>query len=262
MENVAGNEFDPEPFLDDGSSDPCAVAQQQAANMSTIVKQPSVLSKIAEIPVNSHVERGFMVYAKYDKNIVVHSDGKLIGYRTDNTITIGTRDGIDIPVVYTDFEAPVAQVHFHPVTNYAAPSADDIYKIISATTEFAGYAGTIVLGADGSQYALTITNPEQAAEFYSTMAQNLDGKDWNRNSELGKAFDAASAYYEQEVYKNNVNKKNLAYEMAMAAVLQQFNAGVTLHKSDPSRNFKPIMVKTSTPNPDNPEEKTYTQDCL
>ena len=50
--------------------------------------------------------------------------------------------------------------------------------------------------------------------------------------------------------------------MAMSAVLNSFNTGVTLHKKDNNGNFKPIVVKTVIPNPNKPKKKQYVQDCL
>jgi len=50
--------------------------------------------------------------------------------------------------------------------------------------------------------------------------------------------------------------------MAMAAVLNQFNTGITLNKKDASGNFKPIVVNTIVPNPNKPKKKVYPQDCL
>ncbi|MBS1631011.1 MAG: hypothetical protein JST10_00405 [Bacteroidetes bacterium] len=70
----------------------------------------------------------------------------------------------------------------------------------------------------------------------------------------------AKKYFEIK-FKNNLNKTNLSYEMAMAAVLSQYNAGVTLNKKDANGNFNPIVVK-SAPDPKKPKKTIYIQDCL
>jgi len=49
--------------------------------------------------------------------------------------------------------------------------------------------------------------------------------------------------------------------MAMAAVLTQFNVGVTLNKKDTAGNFKPLIVKTSN-DPNRPRRRIYTQECI
>ena len=93
------------------------------------------------------------------------------------------------------------------------------------------------------------------------MNQYLSGSKWNKYSEIGKAFDLAQEYY-KELYKNNANKNNLAYEMAMAVVLNEFNTGVVLHKKDLNGHFQPLIINTTTPNPAKPNKKVYIQDCL
>ena len=51
--------------------------------------------------------------------------------------------------------------------------------------------------------------------------------------------------------------------MAMAAVLSEYNTGIALHKKDPGTgNFKPLVVKTTTPNPNKPNNREYKQECL
>lgn len=89
----------------------------------------------------------------------------------------------------------------------------------------------------------------------------MNGDKWNAASAIGIAFKDAQNYF-LDIYKDSANKRNLAYEMAMAAVLNQFNIGITLSKRDSSGNFKPIVVKKVIPNPNKPKKFTYVQDCL
>ena len=53
--------------------------------------------------------------------------------------------------------------------------------------------------------------------------------------------------------------------MAMAAVLKQYDVGVTLNKKDANGNFKPIVVETGTRTTGPPKKPkivtTYTQTC-
>jgi len=84
----------------------------------------------------------------------------------------------------------------------------------------------------------------------------------NETSNIGKAIKDAKNYFETKIFKSNPNKDNLAYEMAMAAVLNEYNAGLTLDKKDANGNFKPIVVNTTIPNPNKPKKKVYTQNCL
>lgn len=47
----------------------------------------------------------------------------------------------------------------------------------------------------------------------------------------------------------------------MSAILNQYNAGVTLNKKDASGNFKPIVIKTY-PDLRKPKKTIYIQDFL
>ena len=123
------------------------------------------------------------------------------------------------------------------------------------------FEGVFVAAANGSQYAITITDPGRAAAFLNTKNSFLNDEDWNDNSVIGKAFKAAQDYYDK-IYKGNPNKINLAYEMAMAAVIKQFNIGITLSKRDATGNFKPLVVTTIIPDPNKPKKKVYQQDCI
>ncbi len=49
--------------------------------------------------------------------------------------------------------------------------------------------------------------------------------------------------------------------MAMAAVLKEFNVGVTLNKKDASGKFIPIIVNTMT-DPQKPKKKIYVRACI
>ena len=142
------------------------------------------------------------------------------------------------------------------------PSAKDIYGLIQERQQNIYLDGNIIAAANGSQYAITVSDTIQASAFLNTQSQYLTGSKWNETSTIGKAFKDAEDYFKTKVFKSNPNKNNLAYEMAMAAVLKQFNTGVTLHKKDASGNFKPLVVNTTIPDPNKPKKKVYTQDCL
>jgi len=124
------------------------------------------------------------------------------------------------------------------------------------------FEGTFVAAANGSQYAITVTDKNKAAAFLNTRDDFLTGTSWNENSLIGKAYEKAYEYFSEKIYKGNTNKKNLAYEMSMAAVIKQFDMGISLCKKDESGNFKPLVVSTSIPDPNKPKKIVYQQDCI
>ena len=75
------------------------------------------------------------------------------------------------------------------------------------------------------------------------------------------AFDDTKVFF-VNANKKNADKENIAYEMAIAAVMLRFNTGVTLFKQDIDGTFKPIVVKTiKSLNKKGKEVFTYTIDC-
>lgn len=101
--------------------------------------------------------------------------------------------------------------------------------------------------ADGDVYALQVTDTAAARTFYTTKGAylNTTTNGWLDGTDIGSAFNAATQYY-QKLDNNESNVNNLAYEMAMSAMLSSYNTGVTLMKQDKSTgNFQPIMQNVS-----------------
>lgn len=246
-----------EPFLT-----PCEIAQKGAKKMDSLFnvsKADSVLASIPNLQAQIH-ENGFPIYVNYAVNPYnVHDTA--FSYSTGGVQT-GTDSSIIITTVTTNLNDFIASLHTHPSSDYAAQSAKDIYELLQESSQNPHFQGAFVAAANGSQYAITINDPTKANTFLATMAQNLDGAKWKEDSDIGKAFKDASDFYSTKIFKGNPNKLNLAYEMAMAAVLNQYNVGVTLNKKDASGNFKPLVVKTTIPNPNKPNKREYSQDCL
>lgn len=244
--------------------DSCETAHLMAQKMDSLYINGKVDSMLNTMPgwQNLTVEKGYSIFKDCRK---VNGDTVVIRYICNNI-----QSGTDSSLIITDytteysnhFELWAGWLHTHPPKTYPCPSPPDIYNLIEAayTPKF---DGNIIAAANGNKYAITVTNTAAANAFFNTRSQFLNGINWNENSTIGKAFKDAYDYFKDKVYKNNPDKINLAYEKALAVVLNSFNSGITLHKKNPlSGNFKPIVVKTITPNPNKPHKKMYVQDCL
>jgi hypothetical protein len=243
--------------------DPCVTAQNAAKKMDTVYSQSKADSMLATIPnlATETKEKGFAIIKKLRINPYDMTDTTISKYYCYSPISTGTDSNIVISYSTGVLEYTAATLHTHPPKGYAAHSAKDIYDFLEGRIgEETHFLGTFVAAANGSQYALTITNASQASAFLATKSQNLNGAKWNEDSEIGKAFKKAYEYFEDK-YEGNPNQIHLAYEMAMAAVLNQFGTGFTLNKKDAAGNFKPLVVKTS-PDPRKPKKTIYTQECL
>jgi len=252
------------PELDDFSQTPCEIAQNSAKKMDTLFnasKADSVLNTIPNLATETN-EKGFPIYVNFAVNPYNVHDTTFSNNSGD--VQTGTDTSITISSTTTNLKKLAAILHTHPPKGYAAQSAFDIYSLIEETMQNNYYQGAFVAAANGDKYAITITDPTKANAFFNTKAQSLNGTKWNEDSEIGKAYKKAFLHFEAK-YEGNPNSTNLAYEMAMAAVLKQYDAGVTLSKKDTNGNFKPIVVNTTViPRQGlfKPEKTVYTQDCL
>ncbi len=239
---------------------PCEIAQNAAKKLDTLYinsKADSVLSTIPDLPTEP-LEKGFIVFRKVSVNPQNPTDTTFTGYETSQLYT-GTDSSISFHYTPPRLAVEASFFHTHPPKGYAAQSALDIYTLIENSVRCSHLVGDFVAASGGSQYGISITDPSLALTFLRTKPQFLNGVNWNETSEIGEAFDKAKKYFEY-VYKGNPNQNNLVYEMAMSAVLKQFDTGITLTKKDATGKFKPIIIKTS-PDPRKPKRLIYTQEC-
>lgn len=250
---------------------PCDVAQNAAKKMDTLFTKSKIDSMLTILPANwqaDSIEYGFPIYKKYVGDPLQLGQIHITGYypgavHTDNTVGAVTIN-FDIPYL----TAAAGSLHIHPNGGYTAQSALDIYSLIQTHLENDNqnidkqYEGNFVVAFNGSQYAINVTDTIKAAAFYQTKNIFLSGNTWNENSAIGIAFSKARDYFENK-YADNSSRDNLAYEMAMSAVLNQFNSGISFCKKDAATgNFKPIVINTTTPNLNKPNRKVYVQDCI
>ncbi len=250
------------PTLPPPNKTPCDIAHSAAKNMDSVYiksKADSVLATIPNLATDTN-ENGFRIFKTYIITSIDPPQIEITGYVTE-AVTPGTPSGTNFPTSVPSMHISAAKLHTHPPGGRSAPSAKDIYALIEYRVDNSYYEGDFVAAADGNKYAFTVTNFAQASAFLNTQNGYLSGADWGSTSVIGKAFYEALRYF-MNLYKNNSNRSELAYEMSMAAVLKEFNSGVTLHKKDTNGNFKPLIITTTTPNPNKPKKKVYTQDCL
>lgn len=244
--------IDPDEYEDVDTKNPCDEAKRAAEKIKNAYSQQALQEKLPQLTTPSTTEKGIALYerVKVDPhdNTNITSDHHYTG-----NIMPGTDTSITIPITVSDLDAIIATSHYHPASGYSAPSANDIYRVIEAngynTSQFTQgrFQGSFVEAADGSSYALKVTDFNLANTFFGTQSSNLaqNGREWNPESNIGKDFTAANDYYLRKYWKSS-NRNNLAYEEAMGFVLNKYNTGITLMKKDPVGNFKPIIRTSST----------------
>ncbi len=224
--------------------DPCSQAKKAAEAVSNIIDQSAVKEQLRKLNIKSTTESGFAIYEKV--KVDPHDKTQIsTGYLYSGDIaTQNSERNVTIPISVGYLDALIGTVHNHPESGYAAPSAYDIFQLIEnsrVNTEKVTqgrFIGNFIVAADASTYA--ITNAGAADAFLKTKGNYLDGSDWKEGSEIRKEFDKANYY----LLRQNINNRNLAYENAMAVVLEKYNAGITLMKLDAANGtFKPIIRK-------------------
>jgi hypothetical protein len=238
--------------------DPCIAAKSKAKQMDSLYSKSKSDSVINTMPglSTATTETGFALYKQFSVNPNTH-DTTLGKYYYGSAIQ-GGATGVYILFVdpFPPFTLPAGTHHTHPRDGYHAQSAADVYDDIGFQLLWSWFEGAMATGANGETFAVSITDYNQAAAFYNTRSQYLDGDHWKEDSEIGKAFSDVKKYFKQ-FYKGNPSKDNLAYEMAMASVLNEYNSGLTLFRRNAAGNFKPIIVKITVPNPSKPKKKIY-----
>jgi hypothetical protein len=243
------------------NEDPCVIAKNNAKKMDTLYNNIKADSMLATIPnlATEPFEKGYAGFRKFTINPQNPLDTTFTSYKVSQMFN-GTVNGLSLDYAIPNFHEVVAEAHTHPANVYAAQSAKDIYQLITSTQQNPYVQGNFAFASNGDKYAISITNPAQAAAFLATKSQFLNGNDFTENSTIGIALENAKKYFEK-IYKGNANKINLAYEMALSAVLNQFNSGITLSKKDSTGHFAPIVVRTGT-RLQNPKKIIYTIDYL
>jgi hypothetical protein len=146
-------------------------------------------------------------------------------------------------------------LHSHPSSGYANPSAGDIYEFAGLYTSINTVTTSYVLAADGTSYAMVVTDPDALATFLATYPASTN--------QLNDSFYPGSAM--QKLYKDahdsftNAGLSDaVAEERANAVVMAE--AGINLLKAPAnSTDFKQIQgTKVQDSNGNN----TFTKsDC-
>ncbi len=253
---------------------PCEVAHSAADRSTNVYNKAnidSVLKKKFPDGIDTFtVEKGFAIYQRYK---FLDPDNRydttyLPAIYADTATTIGTAGNIEITMDISGNVLVIATLHTHPSNGYAAQSVKDIFLLLEnyslppTQKHRMRAACTFAPAYNGDTYSITVTDSAKAIAFLALQNQYLEGTHWNKTSEIGKVFDDAYDYFKND----DPDKKDFAYEMAMATVLTQFNAGVILSKRDTNGDFKPLVVNTSQvlvkQGRKSVTKTIYTPDCL
>lgn len=129
----------------------------------------------------------------------------------------------------------VAGAHTHPPGKMAAPSPKDIYHLIQGNKDNLNYTTDIVLAADGSEYAIVISDRTKALAFLTKYpaATNLNGNAW-----AGSFSQRQSSYFIYRAYLSVLGKEGYSqadaniYAMVYMMADLDYDMGIKLLKKD------------------------------
>lgn len=210
-----GGGIDPQPI----ATDPCADAQTgstHATNLSQNSNFTSAKTNIIAAASNGN-EHGVTFGRDANGNI------------TTSNITNGSGSSGTVP----NWPGAFADLHNH--NNATPPSSGDLYGFIDRSNANSSFETRYILTNNGSVYALTVTNLQQANNFNTN---------YPRVPNQGFEPDFPTAILDE------INMMKGFYgatdEMAMSFVMEKYNMGVALLKQDSNGSFKRLNTLENT----------------
>jgi hypothetical protein len=205
---------------DSKSQDPCTEAQE-AVNNATGFSQSNIYST-----AKANIQVAF------SKDSLEHaiSFGKdANGNNIISPISTGSGHSSELGTVTNMF----ADIHNHP--KGTPPSSGDLYGFISKAAENTLYETRYIVTTSGSVYALVIIDLKIARDFVTKYPKvSNPGYQPAFPDSLVDEFNKLKAFHAA------------TDEMAMAFILEKYNAGVALLKQDEKGNFMRINTKEAT----------------
>ena len=229
------------PNLPLDSKDPCKKAKIPTNNVNNILHTSTIsseLNALKQYAANDHYEYGTAIISTGTTIIAQdpysNNDPNDPGHFSINVPSIG------------DY---LASAHSHPSHGAPPPSVRDLYNTLQSSQQYLTFQSAFVFSSNGTIYAFVITDRDKAIEFLATypFLDNTkdEGRMFNTNNVLGIDFN--------EVYNNYMTGRLPAYsgnsqtdglESGYAYVLEKYNSGISLAKTDGNGNLKAL---SSTP---------------
>jgi len=196
-------------------TDPCAEALVGSTHATNLSQKSNFTSAKTNI----------IAAAAFDKKEHGVTFGRdAIGNITVSRISNGTENSGTVPNLTGAF----ADLHNHP--DLSPPSSGDLYGFIDKSVKNSSFETRYILTNNGTVYALTVINIEQAKEF--------DKNNPRVPPPPGTNFEPD---FPLEII-NAINEMRGGYgatdEMAMAFVMEKYKMGVALLKQDSNGDFK------------------------
>ena len=201
--------------------DPCEDVKAGADKVTAFAKDSvfnDALKNIKSAFISDHKEHA-IAFGK-DPHQNIFSSG----------ITNGNANGATVPAINNGF----ADLHNHP--NNLPPDAGDLYGLIDINTRRKEYDSRFVVTVSGEVYALFITDTVTVAAFNLNYPRQVP------------AFPGGPPGFPVVIvdeYREMKYQYDCTDEMALAFILEKYNAGIALLKQDSRGAFKKLRTIVS-----------------
>ncbi|WP_449399397.1 hypothetical protein [Chryseobacterium wanjuense] len=230
----SGGDVDPDlPELD-----PCEKNQAPVNNVDNLLHVPTISAEVnalKQYAANDHYEYG---------TAIINTGTTIIAQDpySNNDPNDPGHVGISVPPV-GDY---LASAHTHPDHGAAPPSVKDLYNTMGNSKDYLTFQSSFVFSSNGTIYAFVVTDRNKAIAFLAAypFASNTEdeGRIFNESSSVGKDFrDIYKNYMEGRLPTYSGNSQNDGMESAFARILEKYNSGINLAKTDSNGNLKPLQ---------------------
>lgn len=213
--------FAPKKPVDNSTGNDC-----NSTTQSKLKKLINDLTKIKNIEQAFNLMRNYIqTNTKDEIGIVVDKMGTNYSVKYYQ----GKDAGVDLPITSNTY----IKVHVHPYYGYSSPSTSDVYKFLIQTRSYPNYQASIILGHDGTEYALFVEDRTKANKINWNLWTSTPYGEFADEKMVKLEYDYVTSLKEQG-YSNYQ-----AYAYSMAQLIKEFAPGIKLYmRNNKNEDFK------------------------
>ena len=205
------------------NKDPCQLAKDHKKMFDSLQNSSDYTNKLNIISQSGSVEKT----TTFGRN----SNGQII-----STSIVSGNSGSATPNF--NISSPFALLHSHP--NVSPPSTGDFYNLAKNANKYPSLTSSITIDASGNIYSLLIVDRDKLETF---LTNNPGTTPPGSNGPTFPLIIANDQLNIQDAIVRDGFENNEAYAMAFSFILDKYNTGVELLKSN-NGNFEPIIIIT------------------
>jgi|GEM_PF-818476 len=218
---------------------PCKKTKASVTAADNLLKEQSISTEIQSL--ENHAANSFTEYGM----AIINTGTTTIAqdpYSNNDPNNPGSVS-ITIPSV-GDY---IASAHTHPDHGAAPPSVKDFYIAFQNAKNYSTFQANYVFAHNGTKYAFVVNDRAKAEAFlaaypFETNTIKMNGETkFNKSSVVGKDFNEIYESYKRGTFPNySGDDQNDGLESAFAYILEKYDMGISLAKSDSNGNLNSL----------------------